>query len=323
MSTTGLGDSLWADPAIKALKRACPDARLFLLTSFIGKEVFKEHPDIERIFLFKKSCLSFFSQLYQLRKWQVHTAIIFHISQRIAVPLTLLSGADVTISSQGLNKGLDDLFQQIVSVKKEHEIERRLRLVAFCETKKVAPKLSFFIEKESLSFVDKFLENFKTQNFICFHMGGKDLFKRWSLENFIHLGQLISEKYPHHILLTGDQKEKKLADIFCQQVAKSFNVCGLFDLHQTAALIQKTNLMITNDTGPMHISFALDKPTIAIFGPTDPFLCGPWKTKKGIVMQTHATCFPCLKKKCQEPFCLLQISPKQVFDQADQILSSI
>jgi ADP-heptose:LPS heptosyltransferase len=81
----------------------------------------------------------------------------------------------------------------------------------------------------------------------------------------------------------------------------------------TAALIEKFNFFITNDTGPMHIAFAMKTPTIALFSATDPKRCGPYHAENVSVIYKNPTCIPCIRKRCRVPFCLEQISPEEVW----------
>ena len=93
-------------------------------------------------------------------------------------------------------------------------------------------------------------------------------------------------------------------------------MAGELTLEVFSALLKRLSLFITNDTGPMHLAFAAETPTVAIFGPTDPTLCGPHRVKHAIALSATPTCAPCLKKNCAEPFCLMQIGPDAVYDAA-------
>ena len=86
--------------------------------------------------------------------------------------------------------------------------------------------------------------------------------------------------------------------------------------------IRLAELMITNDTGPMHVAAALAKPTVALFGPTDPRRTGPYGQIEN-VLQTKLPCVPCLKDTCayEKPFeCLRALSPMTVFARVQQRL---
>ena len=91
-------------------------------------------------------------------------------------------------------------------------------------------------------------------------------------------------------------------------------------LRAFAALLQQMDLLICNDTGPLHLACALGKPVIGIYSATDPFLCGPHQANHAVAIAKKASCTPCLKKKCASPFCLLQIGTCEVSDAAIKML---
>jgi ADP-heptose:LPS heptosyltransferase len=78
---------------------------------------------------------------------------------------------------------------------------------------------------------------------------------------------------------------------------------------QFAALLNQMDLLISNDTGPVHLACALNRPVVAIYASTDPALCGPHLAPRAHAISRRATCDPCLKRKCRQPFCFLQSSP--------------
>jgi len=87
-------------------------------------------------------------------------------------------------------------------------------------------------------------------------------------------------------------------------------------------LIEKMNLFITNDTGPMHIAYALKTPAIALFSPTDPELCGPYKAQgKFKTIYKPVTCNPCIGKSCNAPECMKQITIEEVLESAEFLLN--
>jgi ADP-heptose:LPS heptosyltransferase len=79
--------------------------------------------------------------------------------------------------------------------------------------------------------------------------------------------------------------------------------------------------MLTNDTGPMHIAFALGTPTVALFAPTDPALCGPNGATKAVVVRGELVCDPCIGKECRTPRCLEQIPVEKVLRAAESLLT--
>ena len=150
---------------------------------------------------------------------------------------------------------------------------------------------------------------------IALHPGAKDGFKQWPPSHFIELGNRLTQSLGSSIIVTGAQSEKALVESIASKIEGATAATDL-PLLATAALIKRMDLMIANDTGPMHLAFAMRTPTIGLFAHTDPALCGPYFIDAAQTVSRKPTCSPCLKKKCREPFCLLQIGVQEVYDSA-------
>ncbi len=307
VSTTGLGDTLWGTPAIRALREAHPDAYIGVLTSSIGAQVLQNNPHITELFTLKKSSLV--SLYFSLKRRRIGTIFIFHTSQRAVLPFCALLGARRIVGSTNINKDLDFLLTDPIEHEKVHEIERRLKIVGQSQPKWMEIFPSAKDDKTVLpgDFV------------IGMHPGAKDLFKQWPPEHFIELGKKLKEHLGCHIVVTGTPAEKKLVET----VASGIGAIGIFQnlsILGLAALMKRFSLFITNDTGPLHIACATKTPTIALFTPTEPHICGPYFAPHVKTIQKKPTCSPCLRKKCQDPFCMRQISPTEVLKKALSLL---
>lgn len=310
ISTTGLGDSLWGSPAIRALRKKYPAAYIALLTSPIGEEIFRNNPHLNQIFMIKNSSLlSCLKLLPTLRKQKFDAAFIFHLSQRSILPLIKMAGPSKIVGTIGINKGLDHLLTRPIPSKPIHEIERRLTIAG---TEEESPYMELFLTEEENSAALNHLP--QAPLIIGMHPGAKNRFKQWDPKHFIALGRRLAKENGATLLITGDREEAPLAKQIAASIPGAISVAGKLSVRVAAALIEKLDLFITNDTGPMHIAFAMGTPTFALFSPTNPNLCGPYKIPHGIVIQKPLTCIPCIRKKCQDPFCMEQISPNYVYE---------
>jgi len=138
--------------------------------------------------------------------------------------------------------------------------------------------------------------------------------KRWPASRFAKLASLLQKKNKAQIVIVGSAEEVELAEsIASSMIKKPLNMAGKTNLRQLAELISLANLFITNDSGPMHITNALRVPLIAIFGPTDPRVTGPFH-QPSTVIKKDAPCWPCSYRKC--PFdhrCMMEIEPEEIF----------
>lgn len=323
VSTTGLGDTLWATPAIKAIKTTYPQAFIAVLTSAIGKSLLSDNPYINRLFTIGHRCLlQLPSLLLSLRKERFDTALIFHLSQRPTLPLCYFAKPSTLIGTEGINKGLDSLLTLTLPKKYHHEIQRRLDIAAQIGAKTDTPLLEIYVNAKEKLHAKNFMTSLTKQGpFIALHPGSKDRFKQWPPSAFISLGQRLQKELQAQILITGNLDEKPLAETLAQNIPFAINLAGTFSVREFAALLPYFDLFITNDTGPMHLAFATNTKTIALFCATDPNLCGPFEAKCARILYHTTTCNPCLGKKCREAFCLLQHSPQKIFDNVLSVLN--
>lgn len=312
VATTALGDTLWATPAIENIRHSFPEAYIAVLTSPIGMEILQNNPHIDKLHLLK----NFFSQRKELYKERFDTILLFHASQRLVLPLCSLLGATRIIGTAGINKGLDSLLTDPLPNDFQHEIVRRIKISEKIGVKSFTQTLSFFLKPEER------LPSRSKGPWIAIHPGSKDGFKRWPAENFIETGIRIKETIPCEILITGNNSEKPLMEEIAHKIPGAHLYETNTSLRSFAALLEQMDLLICNDTGPVHLACALNRPTIAIYCSTDPRLCGPHKAKNTIAISKRPSCDPCLKRKCQSPFCFLQIGSQEVADAALKILKN-
>jgi ADP-heptose:LPS heptosyltransferase len=104
------------------------------------------------------------------------------------------------------------------------------------------------------------------------------------------------------------------------------NLAGKTSLWEMIEWIRLSRLLITNDTGPMHVAAAMRKPVVAIFGPTNPRNTGPYGQLDRVVQRSDLPCAPCLKSRCHyhDPIaCLTGLPPERVFERVKPQLDAI
>jgi len=156
---------------------------------------------------------------------------------------------------------------------------------------------------------------------VAIHPGSKDAFKRWPAENFASLGRRLKELLPCEILVTGSDAERDLIKQVASQIQGAHIVEPGLSLRKFGALLNQMDLLVTNDTGPLHLATALKRPVLGIYSSTDPALCGPYKTAHSVALSKKPTCRPCLKRSCRSPFCFLQIGVEEAVRMSYELLS--
>jgi len=149
--------------------------------------------------------------------------------------------------------------------------------------------------------------------------------KRWPVECFAELVRTLAKKFPAvRFAVLGGKDDRSLGEtISAAEPARVLNLCGVTSLPEMIEFLRGCDLLITNDTGPMHVAAALGKPLIALFGPTAPERTGPHGQQHN-VLRLKLPCSPCLKAEChfERPFeCLRALTPALVAERIPAIFS--
>lgn len=318
VASTALGDTLWSTPALESLRKSFAQAYIAVLTSPIGEQVLRHSPWVDHIFVLDKPLIPTCFKLWkQLRQETFQDIVIFHASQRAIFPLCALLGAKRIVGTYGLSKGLDSLLTDAVPPCAQHEIKRRLGLIERIGAFAHSNTLSFFLQPEERA-AGCFAKIIHVP-LIVLHPGSKDGFKRWPLEHFSSVGRALQE-LGAQILITGTKEELTLMKKIAEQIPGAQIADPSLSLRHFGALLEQVDLLISNDTGPVHLACALRTPVIALYSPTDPLLCGPYKAHNAVAITRPPTCESCLKRRCRRPFCMLQIGPEEVIRAAKNML---
>jgi lipopolysaccharide heptosyltransferase II len=184
------------------------------------------------------------------------------------------------------------------------------------------PQIAAEVKRKWFSELSTF--NFHPSTLILLQPGARWDNKRWPVENFAALVSLLAQKFSEaRFAILGDANDKSRGEIISRAAPeRCLNLCGATSLPEMIEWIRLCDLMITNDTGPMHAAAALGKPLVALFGPTEPRRTGPYGQLEN-VLRIELPCAPCLKPICvwKNPMeCLTAISPATVFERAQKIL---
>lgn len=145
--------------------------------------------------------------------------------------------------------------------------------------------------------------------------------KRWLSDRYARVADRLIDKYGVRVIILGSPDERAIAEEVASHMKnKPILLAGLTTLGQLMALIKRCHLLITNDSGPMHLAAALDVPQLAIFGSTSEIATGPL-SPQGRVIKHPVECSPCFLRECPIDFrCMARISVEEVFAAAEQNL---
>jgi lipopolysaccharide heptosyltransferase I len=150
--------------------------------------------------------------------------------------------------------------------------------------------------------------------------------KRWPVEYFSELARLLAGHFPEHrFAILGAAEDHPLGETIARAAPEQcLDLTGRLTLPEMIEWIRLSELMVTNDTGPMHVAAALGKRLVALFGPTDPRRTGPYG-QLDHVLRLDLPCSPCLKPRCAyfQPFeCLRGLKPAVVLEAVEKRLSA-
>jgi heptosyltransferase-1 len=142
--------------------------------------------------------------------------------------------------------------------------------------------------------------------------------KRWPIEHFAAAAASLKSRFNLDTVIAGHSADSALA----QQIPTGLNLCGKTSLRQLVALLEKADLVIANDSGPMHIAAALGRPLVTPYGPTNPNRTGPY-SRMDTVLRLDIPCSPCYSRRCSHQSCLQWLHPEDVLAHAERQMSHI
>ncbi len=323
VSSTAIGDTLLSTPAIRALRERYPRAHIIAHLNVKNSELFENNPHIDGVIPYYGGYKRFFGTIRDLRRHDFDLALILHGNEPQATPMAYLSGAryivKVPIPKQyafllsNQSNGFEDPW-------KHHAIDVRLRAASFVGCRSDDPTMVLIVDKADETSVDAYLERIALRGHdtsIGFQAAAATRYKEWPERNFVELGRkLCSHRKDIRIILTGSQHEQPLCNRIVRGIGqRAVSTAGAIPLKQLPALVKRMRVLVTNDTGALHIATALQTRTVSLFCPTNHRGVGPIQDlhlHRMIVKKRP--CNPCVTKKCKRPFCMEQITVDEVFN---------
>lgn len=164
------------------------------------------------------------------------------------------------------------------------------------------------------------------RRWVALHPGARWANKRWPAGHFAELVARVSSRDPEvQFAILGGAADRPLGESIGRAApGRCVNLMGETSLPEMIEWIRLSELMVTNDTGPMHVAAALGVPVVALFGPTDPRRTGPYRQIDQAV-QLRLPCVPCMKDSCRSPRtmeCLNEIHPEAIAVRVATLLES-
>jgi len=303
-----VGDTILTYPSVQGLRDLFPRARLSVLVPDHLVDLWKTFPHVDEIIPFKKkgeagSAWEDLRLSRSLRKGRFDLALILPRSFRSAFQ-TFLAGIPIRIGYQdeGRSLFLTHKIKREKEILQIHRVHYYRRLTEVLGKLEAIPSPRLFPREEDRNWAQRRLEELNLPDgalLIGINPGAAyGLAKCWPPGRFGELGKRLAEKWKAAVLIFGREEERDIAGgITKSSGGKGFDFTGKTRLLQLAALLERCRLLVTNDTGPMHVAAAVGTPVVAIFGSTDPVATGPWG-ESHVVVKKNVECSPCLKRVC-------------------------
>ncbi len=322
---SSLGDIIHALPTVRILRRAYPQAHISWLVNDNFAPLLDGCPIIDRVIPFARRRLGRLGALQEtlhfarsLRAGGFDWAVDLQCLLRSAL-LCRASGAPRRTGLADGREGSTCFYNEIIKLPPPpaHAVDRYLML----------PR-QLGLEVDRVEFPLAGAPVAEREKLILLNPGARWASKRWPASQFAALLDALAARWPdHRLALLGSTDERPLAEsVAASATAKADILAGRTSLPELTALMRRARLMISNDTGPLHLAVAVGTPTVSMFGPTDPRLTGPYPPQGGnnIVLTTKTDCGTCFKPDCRhtpELQCMIFITVEKVAAAVERLLN--
>ncbi len=330
-ATNWIGDTIMTFPAVARLRQALPDAYIAILYPEKLHDLWRHTPDANELLPFTT-----LPDIAAIRAHQFDTALLFPNSFRSAweawragIPRrigyrghwrsSLLT--EIVPEPPGESYRYESITVDKTSFKRKvfntqrHQVHRHLDLAARlgANPEPIPPKLHLGTDESALR--RKFL-GFDPRPVLGLNPTAEyGPAKRWPAERFAEIARRLYAATSCRILLIGGPRDTELIDKVADLIGLPdtiIKIAGKTTLMELCVLLKSCRLLITNDTGPMHLAAALDIPQIVLFGSTSPELTGPLG-RNATVLRHHVECNPCFLRECPIDFrCMKSLTIEEV-----------
>lgn len=292
--SAGIGDALMVTPLISYLKKINGDLIIDVISCKKLKEIFVGNDFIRNLLIFNKKKISGLISVFNLLKKNNYDVIFGAQPSNTLIDAFLSCASKVRIKIDKINKSyleyrINKLYTYIIPDSFEkHRIEINLDMLRFFGFELEPFKSNLYFKTENLSAEKIISEYTDNKNFIgdyiCIHPGSGGDYKRWNINNFCKLADILTEKYK--IVLIGGEDEKELSDFF-KGKNNIYDLIGRISLDEVFNILKSSKVFICNDSGMMHLACAANAKIIALFGKTNPAHIGPYNRDAVVIKKEN------------------------------------
>ena len=328
---SAIGDVIHTLPSLAALRRCYPQAHISWVVEEAAADLLADHPMLDRVLVSRRkrwmrdlregrsraSALREIREfLRALRDRPYDLVIDFHGLFKSAV-LVFLSGGKRRLGYDSLQEGSGlVLNERIPEDMNKHAVDRYLDLPRHlgCETGE--PEFPIALQEPHFERVAALLASFAvdtSRGFVAVSPVAYWETKLWDEAKFAAVCDRIVGELGLPVVFTGESPAGPIARIRALMQAPSASAAGRTSLRDLAALYRRASVLLTTDSGPMHLAAAVGTPVVALFGPTSPERTGPYGNGH-VVIRRGMDCSPCFRKACETLQCMKSITVDEVFE---------
>lgn len=332
--TNWVGDSVMSIPALRALRRVLPDAEITLVCRPSANGLFADTDFIDNVVIYdRRNAFSALSQIREWRKRKFDLALLFQNAFEAAL-IPFLAGVPLRLgyATESRQPMLTHPVELPEWRSSKHEVFYYLYLVTALEQQlygtsticEADPDASLEVSQARRSEATKLLASFgikDEQSLVALCPGSiNSRAKRWSAESYASLADRLLEQR-RQVVIVGSANETDVArEVMSRMRRQAIDITGKTSIDQLTAILANVDLLVTNDTGPAHIAAALGRPTLVIFGPTNPLTTRPLSGKAEI-LRHPPDCAPCMLRDCPiDHRCMTAITVDEVMERSEVLL---
>jgi len=329
-----VGDAVMCVPALRALRRILPYAKISLVSRPGAADIFREADCADEVLIFERTGLT--SAWKQSQEWRRHRfdlALLFQNAFEAAA-IAFLARVPARIGYDTERRGflLTHPIPSPAWKNDRHEVFYYLNIISelgraitgTTQSESIAPDFALHVSDDRKRQARELLLRHETdpgKSLILLCPGSvNSRAKRWPAERYAALADQFIETGAT-VALIGSPGEREVSEQVCAQARhRPVMLTGETSVAEVTALIAVADLLVTNDTGPAHIGPAVGTPTLVIFGPTNPSTTRPF-SPLGVVIRRPPDCAPCMLRDCPiDHRCMTAITPGEIFERAREIM---
>jgi heptosyltransferase I len=337
-----LGDVANTLPAVAGLREASPDLRIGWLVEPPSRDLVAASGLANEIIMFPRKTFSDLAGnplrwFRLLKEWFAFRRVLrsYHYDFVLDFQGNLKSGLMGSATgargrigfARGFCREMNWVFNPLLALPKSKQmprVEKNMALVQVLDTEAKIGTVKLSETASDVAKVKTFMETLPSAGpLVVLHPGTSDFgrFKRWPPDRFGQLAVFLKEQFQARSVITRGPAEAELAQLTAAASNGAAVIAPELTIGELIELLRRADLFVGADTGPLHIAALLKRPVVAIFGPKDPVIYGPYGTQ-GRIVRLDLECSPCKERDCDHSRCILDIPVEMVKDACADMLGT-